>query len=86
MVRSNLPDPTPEPQFVQFTVCLSPGGDVCRWEAVDPNGGVLEDWQLVGVMPGDLRYTWQMSFDTYVVVRDVIRFITEEDWQPNTVL
>ena len=73
------------PERFRLTVSVTEGGNLKAWQVTDLKGAVLEEWTA------DLgaevhQYTWEVGWDAYLVVRDVLRFIGEADWQPGTVM
>jgi len=78
-----------ELEQVRITIDLGEDGVIVRWLATDPCGKVLEEFRLVGTDPtGTVHsYAWDMpGAAAYLVARDILRFLTQADWQPNTVL
>jgi len=73
------------PERFRLTVSVTEGGNLKAWQVADLKGAVLEEWTA------DLgaevhQYTWEVGWDAHLVVRDVLRFIGEADWQPGTVM
>ena len=74
---------------VRITIDLGEDGNIARWLATDPCGKVLEEVRLGGTDPTGTghSYAWDMpGAAAYLVTRDILRFLTQADWQPNTVM
>ncbi len=72
---------------VRITIDLGQDGVIMRWLATDPCGKVLDEFSLVDADPtGTVHsYAWDMpGAAAYLVVRDILRFLTQDDWEPNT--
>lgn len=72
---------------VLMTIDITSEGDIVRWTGSKPNGDVLEDWKLTG-LSNEARqsHTWELDGRGYLAVRDILRYITEEDWEPDTIM
>ena len=73
------------PKRVLFTVVITANGNLLSWHVRAPDGAVLEDWTTSGG-PEAHRYTWEMGVEAYIVLRDVMKFMGEEDWTPGKVM
>lgn len=70
---------------VLITVDITRDGRITCWTASRPDGQVIEDWRLDGQFTAaDHSHTWEVGFEGYAVVRDLLRYLTESDWQPGT--
>ena len=78
-----------ELEQVRITINLGEDGVIVRWIATNPCGRVIEEFGLGGTdLTGTAHsYAWDMpGTAAYLVVRDILRFLTQADWQPNTVM
>ena len=74
---------------LRITIDLDERGTILRWTATDRLGRVVEEYRIVGTeLPSsDMSHAWDMpSAEAYLVIRDMLRFMTEADWEPNSVL
>jgi len=79
----HLPEEHPEALLV--TIDLTAEGRVVRWTVSHLDGEELEDWCLEGqFLDAISSFTWTVDWSTYQVVRDILRFINESDWEPGT--
>ena len=70
---------------VLLTIDITEGGRVTRWTASSPDGQELEDWLADGkFLEASQSHTWTVGWETYLVVRDVLRYLNNADWEPNT--
>jgi hypothetical protein len=75
------------PETILITIDIAEDGHVTRWTASSPEGQELEDWLLEGqFLNAAHSHTWSVSWPTYLVVRDVLRYLNNEDWKPGTVV
>jgi len=73
------------PERFRLTVAITERGNLKAWQVADLKGTVLEEW--TADLDAEVhQYTWEVGWDAYLVVRDVLRFIGEADWQPGTVM
>jgi hypothetical protein len=80
-------NPTPELGRHLITVDITADGKITCWTASKPDGEVVEDWRLVGQFTSAAHsHTWEADGPAYLVIRDILRFLTEDDWQPGTVV
>jgi hypothetical protein len=74
---------------LRLTIDLDDEGTILRWTVTDRLGRVVEEYRLVAtdLPPSDMSHSWDIpSAEAYLVIRDMLRFMTEADWEPNTVL
>jgi hypothetical protein len=74
---------------LRITIDLDERGTILRWTATDRLGRVVEEYRLVGTdLPAsDMSHGWDIPGEqAYLVIRDILRFMTQSDWEPNTVL
>ena len=75
------------PETVLITIDIGEDGRVTRWTASSPEGQELEDWLAVGeFLNAAHSHTWSVGWPTYLVVRDILRYLNNEDWKPGTVV
>ncbi len=73
--------------LVLITIDITVRGDITCWTASQPDGSLVEDWRLKGqFLNADQSHTWEVDGAAYVAIRDILRYLTEEDWQPGTLL
>ena len=87
MNEQNNAQPRVCPETVLITIDIGEDGRVTRWTASSPEGQELEDWLAEGeFLNAAHSHTWTVDWPTYLVVRDVLGFLTEADWKPGTVV
>jgi len=75
------------PETLLITIDIDEEGQVVRWTASTPEGQELEDWLLEGkFLDAAHSHTWSVDWPTYLVVRDILRYLNNEDWKPGTVV
>ena len=75
------------PETVLITIDIGEDGRVTRWTASSPEGQELEDWLAEGeFLNAAHSHTWTVGWPTYLVVRDILGFLNEADWKPDTLL
>ena len=72
---------------ILITIDITYQGDITCWTASQLDGTVVEDWRLKGqFLTADQSHTWEVAGEAYVAIRDILRYLTEADWQPGTPL
>jgi hypothetical protein len=72
---------------VLITIDITARGDITCWTASHLDGTVVEDWRLKGrFLTADQSHTWEVDGAAFLAIRDILRYLTEEDWQPGTLL
>jgi hypothetical protein len=75
------------PETVLITIDIGEDGRVTRWTASSPEGQELEDWLAVGeFLNAAHSHTWTVGMETYLVIRDILRYLNNADWKPGTVV
>src|SRR5262245_43026661 len=81
------PNARPSPVAVMVTIDITEAGRITCWTASRLGCHGSDDWRLVCQILAALHsHSLQVSEPTYFVLRDVLRYLTEADWQPGTVL
>ena len=73
------------PERFRLTVAITESGALKSWQVTDLKGAVLEEWATDRGSEAH-RHTWEVAWDTYLVARDMLRFIGEDNWEPGTVM
>jgi hypothetical protein len=72
---------------VLITIDITRRGDITCWTASHLDGTVVEDWRLKGqFLAADHSHTWEVGAEAFLAIRDILRYLTEEDWQPDMML
>jgi hypothetical protein len=80
-------EPKVLPERVMITIDITEAGDITCWTASHLDGRVIEDWRLTGrFTSAAFSHTWEVGAEAYVAIRDILRFLTEDDWEPGTVM
>jgi len=75
------------PVRVLITIDITDQGSVTCWTASKPDGQVIEDWRLTGqFLTADHSHTWEVDSAAYIAIRDILRYLTESDWRPGTLM
>ena len=73
------------PETVLITIDIAEDGRGTRWTASSPDGQELEDWLAEGkFLDATHSHTWTVGWETYLVVRDVLRYLNDADWERGT--
>jgi len=73
---------------VLVTIEIDERGGLVQWTASDLQGNELENWRLMNDRPSHATssHTWEIDEETtYPIVRDILRYLGEEDWEPDAV-
>ncbi len=80
-------DQTPDLERVLITIDITNSGSITCWTASRADGQMIEDWRLTGkFLTGDHSHTWDVGRDAYLAIRDILRYLTESDWRPGTIM
>ncbi len=72
---------------VLITIDITEDGSITCWTASQPDGQTIEDWRLKDqFLTANHSHTWEVCMDAYVAIRDILRYLTESDWQPGTIM
>jgi hypothetical protein len=70
-----------------ITIDITERGDITCWTASNLDGRVIEDWRRTGQFTSAaFSHTWEVGMEAYTTIRDILRFLTEDDWEPGTVI
>ena len=77
----------PTPDHLLMTIEVDENLDLVRWTASTPEGDEVEDWKVTGrALEAVKSHTWEITPETWLVVRDVLRYLNERDWEPETLM
>jgi len=70
-----------------ITIDITEQGDITCWTVSHMDGGLVEDWRSVGDFNmATHSHTWEVNAETWAAIRDILRYLTEEDWTPGQIM